>query len=50
MVDTMVLFVAILNVGKFFYFLAENGYFNHVVSWRSLAKFIIEKTKTKDVR
>ena len=50
MVDTMVLFVAIVNVGKFFCFLAENGYFNHVVSWRSLARLIIEKTKTKDVR
>ena len=36
MADMIVLFVALVNVGKFF-FLAVNPYFNQVVWWKSLS-------------
>ena len=38
MVDAIVLFMAVVNVGKFLsFFPAGNPYFNQVVFWRSLA-------------
>ena len=39
----------VVDVGKFFHFLAENLYINQVVSWRSLAKFLSLKKREKSV-